>query len=103
MAHLGLVNLSTCTLEYPGDVLEEIIRQVSVAYKAGFIHGDLSEFNVMTDGEQVSIIDWPQWIPPDHENGIEVLDHDIRTICQFFSRKYNIYPDHDEIRRRVIG
>ncbi|HWQ65320.1 MAG TPA: RIO1 family regulatory kinase/ATPase [Methanospirillum sp.] len=103
MSLVAGMNLSAVTLEDPHLIFDDIIRQVRIAYKLGYIHGDLSEFNVMTDGSHAVIIDWPQWIPPTHENAIEILDHDIRTVCQFFDRKYAIKTDVDELRASVIG
>jgi RIO kinase 2 len=95
--------LNTIILDEPERFFKELITQVIAAYKLGFIHGDLSEYNIMTEGERPVIIDWPQWVPPSHPNADEILDHDIRTVCQFFERKYSLDIDPDEIRGGMIG
>ena len=97
------VNLNTIILDEPQLFFDELISQITAAYRLGFVHGDLSEYNIMTDGDRPVIIDWPQWVPPTHPNAEEILDHDIRTVCQFFQRKYNLKNDPDELRGGVIG
>ncbi len=103
MSHIAGANLNTVTLADPGQFFDEIITGITGAYKLGFVHGDLSEYNIMTDGQHPVIIDWPQWVAPDHPNAEEILDHDIRTVCQFFQRKYQMRIDPDELRGSVIG
>jgi len=103
MSHIAGANLNTVTLADPGQFFDEIITGITEAYKLGFVHGDLSEYNIMTDGQHPVIIDWPQWVAPDHPNAEEILDHDIRTVCQFFQRKYQMRIDPDELRGSVIG
>jgi len=96
-------NLNMVILDEPLDFFEALIDQVKQAYSLGFIHGDLSEYNIMTEGLRPVIIDWPSWVAPDHPNAEEILDHDIRTVCQFFRRKYGIKADPDEIRGDMTG
>jgi len=102
MSHVPGPNLNTVTLEDPEPFFTQLIDQVTRAYDIGYIHGDLSEYNIMVEGSTPVIIDWPQWVAPDHPNAPEILDHDIRTICQFFQRKYQLGCDPDAIRDRVI-
>ena len=74
-------------------MLEAILGQVREAYRLGVIHGDLSEFNVMVDGDLPYLIDWPQWVETDHPNAGETLERDLRVILTYFARKYGIeYP-----------
>lgn len=103
MSHIGGANLNVVTLDEPRLFLDDIIAGISEAYRLGFVHGDLSEYNIMTEGQRPVIIDWPQWVAPSHPNAMEILDHDIRTICQFFQRKYQVRTDPDELRGSVIG
>jgi RIO kinase 2 len=95
--------LNTVILDEPERFFQELVTQVTAAYNLGFIHGDLSEYNIMTNGERPVLIDWPQWIPPNHPNAEEILNHDIRTICQFFQRRYNLDIDPDTIRGDMVG
>lgn len=103
MSHIAGGTLNTIILDEPKEFFDELISHMTTAYRLGFIHGDLSEYNIMTDGDRPVIIDWPQWVTPDHPNALDILDHDVRTVCQFFKRKYNLKVDPDELRGSVIG
>lgn len=103
MTYITGDRLSECTLDNPKEVLEEILLQLQAAYKRGFIHGDLSEYNVMFDGEQIWIIDWPQWVSPDHENAEEILDHDLETITKFSPDDARISSDMKDVKTLVTG
>lgn len=91
------VNLNRCRLEDPRAILDEILNNILAAYKAGVIHADLSEFNVMLDGDRVVLIDWPQWISPDHPNAREILGRDLENITKYFQRKYSLRVDPREV------
>lgn len=103
MSFIPGVNLNRSLLEDPDTIWKEILAQVKLAYDTGYIHGDLSEYNIMYDGVVVWIIDWPQWIPPHHQNADAVLRHDIETVATFFTRKYKKSYDVDEAVRFVTG
>jgi RIO kinase 2 len=95
--------LNRCSLESPRDILLEIIENVRLAYDAGVIHSDLSEFNVMHDGSRCYIIDWPQWIGTDHANADELLMRDLGNITRYFSRRYRVDLPLDEAYQMVMG
>jgi len=99
---IGGATLNRCRLEDPAPILDRIIELVRTAYRNGAIHNDLSEFNVMIDGDRVVLIDWPQWIPPDHPNAIAVLTRDLSNIVTYFARKYRVVRDLDEVVESVI-
>jgi RIO kinase 2 len=90
MSFLPGVILSRCTLRHPGTMLGAILDEVREAYRLGVIHGDLSEFNVMVDGNRCALIDWPQWVETGHPNAGETLERDLRVILLHFARKYGI-------------
>jgi len=95
--------LNRCALESPRDILLEIIENARLAYAAGVIHSDLSEYNVMHDGYRCYIIDWPQWISTDHANAAELLLRDLGNITRFFSRRHRVDLPAEEAYRMVTG
>ncbi|MCQ8894291.1 MAG: serine/threonine protein phosphatase [Methanolinea sp.] len=103
MEYIDGRNLHRVTVPDPGDVLADVLDQVARALAAGVIHADLSEFNVMLDAGGVVLIDWPQWIPPDHPNADQILAHDVETIVRYFTRKYGIRADPREELAWVRG
>lgn len=91
-------------LEDPVTVLRSIIETVRDAYVlAKMINGDLSEYNILTDGVRVWLIDWPQWVPPTHPNAKELLQHDVETVLKFFSRAYGVEADLGATMKDVGG
>lgn len=74
----------------PRKTLNEILTNVQKAYvKAGIIHADLSEFNVIIQPDwHVLIIDWPQYVGKEHPNAEELLERDVRNVVHFFKRKF---------------
>ncbi|MDR0439053.1 MAG: serine/threonine protein phosphatase [Methanocalculaceae archaeon] len=101
MSFIPGMNLHRCRLENPDGIWQEILSQIKSAYDAGFIHGDLSEYNIMYDDAIVWIIDWPQWIHPNHLNAEAILRHDIETVAAFFAKKYRREYDIDDAIRYV--
>ena len=81
-------------LVHPRVVFREIIDTVLKAYsEAGMINGDLSEYNILTDGAAVWLIDWPQWVGKDHPNAKEMMERDVGAVAKFFDRGYGLSTD----------
>jgi RIO kinase 2 len=96
-------NLNRCRLDAPKEVLDEILVQAALAYKAGVIHADLSEYNILMEEEKVILIDWPQWTETSHPNAEAILFRDIDNILAFFQRKYQLKYDREDAFRCVTG
>lgn len=91
MEYLDAVQLSdVIELDEPGEFLVDILDNVGLAYRAGVIHTDLSEYNIMVNPEgRIWIIDWPQYTASDHPNAEEVLSRDVGNVAYYFQRKYS--------------
>ena len=48
----------------------------------------MSEYNVIVDESGITIFDWPQAVPTDHDNAQELLSRDLTNIYGYFQRKY---------------
>ena len=103
MALINGQNLNRCRLEAPQEILEEVLENTHLAYKAGVIHADLSEYNILIEDGRVVLIDWPQWIATDHPNAGAIIGRDVDNILAYFLRKYQLdYPRKDAVQW-VIG
>lgn len=98
----GLI-LNRTPLETPERTLDEILENVRKAYRAGIIHSDLSEYNILVENGRCVLIDWPQWIGTDHPNAEAIAGRDIDNILAFFKRKYKIRRDREVALQWVIG
>ncbi|MGD0160571.1 MAG: RIO1 family regulatory kinase/ATPase [Candidatus Bathyarchaeia archaeon] len=86
-------------------ILKEILRNARKAYvKAGIIHADLSEYNVILKPDRhILIIDWPQYVTKEHPNAEELLKRDVHNILQYFKRKHKVNASLEETMEYVTG
>ncbi|CAK9039277.1 unnamed protein product [Durusdinium trenchii] len=57
------------SLQHPHQVLERLMRLVVRLLRAGIVHGDFNEFNLMLDqDEKITLIDFPQIVYNNHPN-----------------------------------
>ena len=92
-------------IQNPQKVLKEILRNVRKTYlKAGIIHADLSEYNIILKPDNhILIIDWPQYVTKDHPNAQQLLKRDVENILQFFKRKHLLEAKTDKAITYVTG
>ena len=85
----------------PKDFLKKIIKNLKVMYKkAGLVHGDLSQFNILNLNENPVFIDMSQATTIENVRAEELLKRDIEIICRFF-KKLNVRCDADRIIKEV--
>jgi RIO kinase 2 len=88
----------------PSELLSKILENARKAYVgAGIINGDLSEYNILYDGERPWIIDWPQFVLKNHPNAEETLKRDIDNIVSFFQKKFGLRADKRKALAFVKG
>ncbi len=90
MEKLAGVELANASLESDQvvGVLDLILDEVAGAYESGFVHADISEYNVFVSEAGVTLFDWPQAVQSDHENAEEFLERDVANAIGYFRRKY---------------
>jgi len=69
-------------------VLDLVLDEMAAAYAAGYVHADMSEYNVAVSESGVTVFDWPQAVATDHDNARELLERDVENIVSHFRRKY---------------
>lgn len=88
-------------LNHPHQALEKLMRLVVRLLRAGIVHGDFNEFNLMLDEEEkITVIDFPQIVASNHPNAEEFFDRDVKSVVEFFRKRLNIeverFPSFDE-------
>jgi len=69
-------------------ILDLTLAELATAYDEGFVHADMSEYNLFVTEAGVTLFDWPQAVPTDHENADELLTRDVENLVGYFQRKY---------------
>ena len=90
-------------LDYPELVLEKIISNMTIAYRKGYVNGDINEYNILVNDDNIFILDWPQAVRVDTTNSDVVLTRDVNNIIKFFSRKFEIERDTHNIINIIKG
>lgn len=73
--------------EQPESLLNEILLDVRALYQAGFVHADLSPYNLLYDGEHAYLIDVSQTVLRRHPKANEFLEHDVDTVLRYFAKQ----------------
>jgi len=85
----GLLLNDIKKLDNPLQMFNKIIYEVKKAYDANIVNGDLSQFNVfISKTGKVFLIDWPQAVSADTDEGINLLKRDIINLSKFFFKKH---------------
>jgi len=106
MEYIGSVSqaaplLKSAAIENAEYVFCKLAEYLRLMYKAGIVHADFSEYNVLIhDGEPV-IIDVGQTVGTDNPMAFEFLKRDVKNITKFF-RKY-ISVDEESLFRYIVG
>lgn len=92
----------------PHAVLEKLMRLLIRLGRAGIVHGDFNEFNLMIGAEQkVTLIDFPQIVHLNHPNAREYFDRDVKSTIEYFRKKCDLevikFPLFDEVLAEVAG
>ena len=84
--------------------LSKVLNSIKVLYKkAGLIHGDLSEYNILNYDEEPVLIDIGQAVLIDHPNAEELLKNDIKNMLKWFKRLGVETPEIDHVYIMVKG
>ncbi|MET3960493.1 RIO kinase 1 [Marmoricola sp. OAE513] len=70
------------------DWFEQLRTAMTVLASNGFVHGDLSPYNILAAGERLVIIDLPQMVDlVANPNGSDFLLRDCHNVCTWFARR----------------
>jgi RIO kinase 1 len=87
----------------PEAIFEELFREVKLLYsKAGLVHGDLSEYNVLVTPEPV-LIDFSIGTNIENPMAHELLMHDLSTLSKYFGKFGIKTPPPSQLFEEVLG
>lgn len=90
MGFLGEGDLPYPTMNMVGPLhgekdLDSILQDIKTMYKAGLVHADLSEYNIML-GPVPYLIDFGQGVVREHPHAGRFLERDVSVILAYFSK-----------------
>ena len=71
---------------HPGQFFDKIIDNMRKLYKAGFVHTDLSAFNILNHNESPVLIDFSQCTTLENQNAMDYLRRDVKNVCIFLRK-----------------
>ncbi len=86
--------------EKPKEFLDAIMENIRLFYKSGYVHGDLSKFNILNYNDQPVLIDFSQASPLRAPHAEEMLKRDVHNVCEFF-RKLNVKCNEELLLKRI--
>jgi RIO kinase 2 len=91
-------------LKDPEETARTVLESIRMAFvKAGLVNADLSEYNILTTGTALWLIDWPQAVGTDHPNCRALLEHDVTAVVKFFLKAYGVELDEKKALLFVTG
>ncbi|EKX54439.1 hypothetical protein GUITHDRAFT_63472, partial [Guillardia theta CCMP2712] len=76
-------------LRNPGKVFAKLMELHIRLAQCGLVHCDFNEFNVMiSDGEDITVIDFPQMVSTSHANAAFYFNRDVECLRVFFERRF---------------
>ncbi len=86
----------------PKIYFNKIVLSMKKLYRAGIVHADLSEFNILNFNETPYFIDFSQSTTTDSLPAEEYLRRDVHNICRFFA-KLGMKTDEDAVIKNIKG
>lgn len=105
MEFLGEAGVPFSTLgqtgsENPQADFDSIIDDMAKIHAAGFVHADVSEYNIIMDDRGPYLIDCGQGVPTSHPGAAAFLLRDVQNVIRYFS-KHGIVADENEILGKI--
>ncbi len=88
--------------KHPQKFFAETIEQIKKLYRYGFVHSDLSKFNILNFEQRPVLIDFSQMIPTNAPNAYEYLKRDVENVADFF-RRLGVKIDNEKVFREIVA
>jgi RIO kinase 1 len=80
-------------------IFDRLLHNVALMLANNRIHADLSAFNVLYWEGEVRLIDFPQAVAPaENSESFDILERDVRRLCEYFER-YGLRRDAHDLTR----
>jgi RIO kinase 1 len=106
MSFLGEEGLPYQTMDRSGPLhgekdLDSILQDIKAMYKAGLVHADVSEYNIMM-GPQPFLIDFGQGVVLGHPGAKKFLERDVEIVLKYFAKR-GMKRDFEKTMAWILG
>ncbi|MFN8530662.1 MAG: RIO1 family regulatory kinase/ATPase [Anaerolineae bacterium] len=106
MGYCGDENLSAPTLSEISleraearPLFDKVLRNIELMLRSGFVHGDLSAYNILYWDGDITLIDFPQVASTQgNSRAYEILQRDVTRVCEYFADQ-GVTSEPDRITR----
>ena len=108
MEYIGALDMAAPTLQSldfkPAEaqtIFDRTLINLNIMLEYGFVHGDLSAYNILYWADDIALIDFPQVISPERNpSAWSIFLRDVTRLCQYFE-KQGIDVNSKEIAKRI--
>jgi RIO kinase 1 len=69
-------------------LFDQTMRNVEILLSNGYIHGDLSAYNILYWEGDIKLIDFPQVVAPkSNRNALRIFTRDVTRLCDYFAHQ----------------
>ncbi len=86
----------------PGKFFAETVAEMKKLFHYGYVHSDLSKFNILNLGQRPVFIDFSQMVPMNAPNAYDYLKRDVENVADFF-RRLGVKIDNDKVYREIVA
>lgn len=87
--------LSEVRIENPETAYHVVREYMRRLHRAGLVHGDLSEYNIVVRDRELFLLDLGQAVTVHHPNAEEFLERDCKNVAAFFTRQGHTVSTED--------
>ena len=89
------------TFDEPEAVWKDIVANMRAIRKAGLVHADFSEYNLLWWGDRVVVIDVGQAVPLDHPRAEEWFQRDLTNIARF-AKRLRVHATPETVEQAIL-
>ncbi len=95
-------HLRSVDIEDPNELFQILYDNLKRIYqKAGLVHADFSEYNILMTGSGPSIIDVGQAVLKNHPMAKEFLERDLKNLARYFKR-FDIQVEVESLMKDIL-
>lgn len=85
--------------ENPEKFFKDVVENIKKYYRKGYVHGDLSKFNILNHNNKPVLIDFSHGTPKRNPNFEELLERDVKNTSDYFRKRGMKIKDENVLKQ----